>query len=609
MSVVFGQKDSAAIGMHNKFALPPMTFMDNVRGTFGGAYNNPARNIGKYAKDQWDDMLSQLEGATGQAFSNPASAISPSVLQMWSGEAPEPGAQARIAYQYSVNEIRNYVRENRDNIPEELAVAILSEDAMTPWQGAWREEADSIFRADQQEMQALAMRDPSATGAIGRFVGAMANEIRDPVSVTQVFAPVGPGRLASIMFREALVNMTLEVGEQKQVKEWYDSLGLEYSQEEFLRAVAASGALGASAPLVIRIGNDVVRLTAEQARRGYEALRAAGVAETETSRAILRKLEAEEELFAKNPYADTPAGRAAFERQIRRVTEQVEAGRPVEVDEIPADLRRVAETPEEAVEFERAVRADFEAAQRGDIPADIRTSVETDRPSLPVVSDIAAFRAAEVAKVTATLVEGIGRTEAVPLDRIEVMRPWVDIEKVGKIAAELKEGVEPPPVQIARVDGQPVLIRGDETVEAAIRRGDTEIAAEVVDVPKRQVEEPRVAEPDADVEAPATARTAGEPAGAEAVPATRGELPETFQEDLNGFDSPDGAATQRQVEFLQADLRGQIESGEIDIDQEFPITREVDGEMVEDVVTIREMLEEIEEADDIVATLEVCALP
>jgi len=94
----------------------------------------------------------------------------------------------------------------------------------------------------------------------------------------------------------------------------------------------------------------------------------------------------------------------------------------------------------------------------------------------------------------------------------------------------------------------------------------------------------------------------------EAVPSTKDEPATTFQEELDGFDSPDGAAAQEQVDLLQADLRGRIESGEIDLDQEFSFTEEIDGEEVMVTTTIREMLEEIEEADDVVATLEVCAL-
>ena len=60
---------------------------------------------------------------------------------------------------------------------------------------------------------------------------------------------------------------------QAEVQDWYKTLELPYTWETFAANVGAAAALGAAFPLALKVGGDTVKLTVNQAKKGYEAIR------------------------------------------------------------------------------------------------------------------------------------------------------------------------------------------------------------------------------------------------------------------------------------------------------------------------------------------------
>jgi predicted kinase len=122
------------------------------------------------------------------------------------------------------------------------------------------------------------------------------------------------------VMQSAAINAGVGAITEVDVAKWYNELDLEYSYQDFLANVAIQGAFGAALPVAGR----GIRMTAEQAKKGWEVLSGKGRKPVSPEdQALVDVLEAQEEVVATNPL-ETPQDPnvAEFEHQSRLTAAQ-----------------------------------------------------------------------------------------------------------------------------------------------------------------------------------------------------------------------------------------------------------------------------------------------
>ena len=124
-----------------------------------------------------------------------------------------------------------------------------------------------------------------ASGTIGSFSGSLAGvatdkglfEIIEPLGYAEIFYGTGKQKLGQLVLKEGILGAGAEAILQTDIKDWYNSLGLQYTYEDFFKAVAAGGILGAAFPVGVRGVTSGIRLTRDQIRKGFEAFKGRGI--------------------------------------------------------------------------------------------------------------------------------------------------------------------------------------------------------------------------------------------------------------------------------------------------------------------------------------------
>jgi len=151
----------------------------------------------------------------------------------------------------------------------------------------------------------------SGMGTIAEFLGSAsgfvvdknAAEIINPIIIAELFYGSGKQKLAQAVLKEAAVGSGVEAMLQSEIKDWYNSLGLEYTYEDFLKNVGTAGIIGGAFPVAGRLLRGGIRLTRDQIKRGVEAFKGRGIDPTDADMQI-RFLEDLEDLTS----ADAPGG-------------------------------------------------------------------------------------------------------------------------------------------------------------------------------------------------------------------------------------------------------------------------------------------------------------
>lgn len=177
------------------------------------------------------------------------------------------------AREYRLNEIFNHLENNRELYPEfmDLTRQSLEETIKT-----------KALKAIDMGREARAREN--TLGTIGGFIG-QAGGIFDDRAFLELmtmtgpaaFARTGPQTLGRRMLGEAMIGAGVEAVLQPGVKEWYDTLGIDYSYSDMLANIAAGGIIGAALPPVIDGGVAGVRMTSQQVSRGLDAFRGNGI--------------------------------------------------------------------------------------------------------------------------------------------------------------------------------------------------------------------------------------------------------------------------------------------------------------------------------------------
>jgi len=201
-------------------------------------------------------------------------------------------------YYMNVQNVLNKIFENPDVFPEyqDLTHEQILEQAK-------KEALDA--QAEYQEIQS---RTSGTQSFFAGLIGGGGAVVKDPVVVLPALvtgAYSGGKSLWHLAFREASVSAGSEILVQKEVSEWYDSLGLEYTPEQFWTAVSTAGIAGGALPPAIVIGGKTIRLTAEQAKQGYEVIKNSGLLKrNKVTDSIDNAAESVDDAIKSNPLED-----------------------------------------------------------------------------------------------------------------------------------------------------------------------------------------------------------------------------------------------------------------------------------------------------------------
>ena len=213
-------------------------------------------------RDIWSDVVTTISERDQKYFQNPGSYVN---LNDAKGEYTDHSIS--FGYVKSADEVINYVKQNPERYPE---FAWLSKDEV-------RKRAVDLALDSKRQLEAVDRRTPGGIGLGTKILGGVGAAATDPVNQASLLLGArGVSSLGGLVLREALINAGVEAVIQKPVAEWYETLGLDYGYEDFIGNVGAAFVFGGAMPLAINVGGKTVMLTAEQSKRGLEALRKAG---------------------------------------------------------------------------------------------------------------------------------------------------------------------------------------------------------------------------------------------------------------------------------------------------------------------------------------------
>ena len=299
----FDQPDRLDILPQQGLQAPPGTLTENLTTAFDVARFNGGSGANSKAftmLEVWGPIV-DLANQNGGDFENPGIYLSSSLFD----------TSAPRVYERQTQELYSWMAQNKDSLPPEL-------QGITP--DVIDQRTKDFVQSKQNELAELARTNPDLASASARFIGSMGSAFGDPV--TQATMPFG-GWSKSFwknVMQSAAINAGVGAITEVDVARWYNELDLEYSYQDFLANVAIQGAFGAALPVAGR----GIRMTAEQAKKGWEVLSSKGRKPiSPEDQALVDVLEAQEEVVATNPL-ETPQDPnvAEFEHQSRLTAAQ-----------------------------------------------------------------------------------------------------------------------------------------------------------------------------------------------------------------------------------------------------------------------------------------------
>ena len=299
----FDQPDRLDILPQQGLQAPPGTLTENLTTAFDVARFNGGSGANSKAftmLEVWGPIV-DLANQNGGDFENPGIYLSSSLFD----------TSAPRVYERQTQELYSWLAQNKDSLPPEL-------QDITP--DVIDQRTKDFVQSKQNELAELARTNPDLASASARFIGSMGSAFGDPV--TQATMPFG-GWSKSFwknVMQSAAINAGVGAITEVDVAKWYNELDLEYSYQDFLANVAIQGAFGAALPVAGR----GIRMTAEQAKKGWEVLSGKGRKPiSPEDQALVDVLEAQEEVVATNPL-ETPQDPnvAEFEHQSRLTAAQ-----------------------------------------------------------------------------------------------------------------------------------------------------------------------------------------------------------------------------------------------------------------------------------------------
>ena len=315
MTFLYGKQDPLDLLPGQGLNKPLGTFTENITAAYRASRaTDQSVSEGTMLRDEWQPIIDEINEKTGSNYFNPADHLRAGLFS-----APATQGDGERKYQYSTQKIFKHIQDNSDVLP----------DLQTITHEQLLKQAQQQALANRENFGEVTHRSTGASNVIARFLGSMGGIATDPVVYESMGFAGASKTLYGAMFREAAIGAGTEAVAQAGVKEWYGSLGLDYTYQQFWQAVAFGGVFGAGTPLAFRIAGKSVSLTADQAKKGYQALVGSGAArETGTTRAARATAEAADDAVAANPLTDEIAHDARVMDADRAVENNVPPSMP-----------------------------------------------------------------------------------------------------------------------------------------------------------------------------------------------------------------------------------------------------------------------------------------
>ena len=272
MSIFFDQYYNTGVGD------TPFGFGGEELGFFdamGAAYEAQIRgsNIDTYTdlmREELQPLVDAISERQGLTFSNPGRFFGASDSR---GHSDRSRAQA-------LEKLFTHLDENRELYPEFSELSRSTLDARIKEQALAAIEAGEEARSRETTM-----------GKVGGFLGQGGGVFTDQAFLDQMvmMGPMAFMRhkgLGQAMLAEGLIGAGTEAILQPGVREWYQSLGLDYSYEQMLINIGIGGVIGAGLPPVLMGAGKGVAMTTDQVRKGLELFRGNGIPAREADLAI-----------------------------------------------------------------------------------------------------------------------------------------------------------------------------------------------------------------------------------------------------------------------------------------------------------------------------------
>lgn len=292
MTFLYGKQDRLDLRPDQGLNQPLGTAGENLLAAYEAMRaTDQSTSEGLLLGDQWQPIIDEVNEVTGSNFFNPANHLRSGILS-----APATPGHNENRYRYTTEKIFEHIAANAELLPD---LQNITHEMLLDQAKAQAKDAKDTYLE-------LTNRSPGFVNMLARFTGSMGGIATDPV----VYESLGVGGVAKTlygaMFREAAIGAGVEAIAQSGVKDWYETLGYEYTYEQFWQAVAFGGVVGGATPLAFKVGGKTITMTGEQAKRGYKALVDSGAAkETPLSRTAETAAEGADDAAAANPFDDS----------------------------------------------------------------------------------------------------------------------------------------------------------------------------------------------------------------------------------------------------------------------------------------------------------------
>ena len=254
-----------------------------------GKTNNDSTSEGIVLEEQWQpivDIINEKKDSLGiNKVFNPGTLFT---IGIFDSEGQ------KLAYDNKTKEVMELIKNNSEILPE-----LQNTNLETIYENAKQTAINKRQLYDES-----VERTSGASGAIARFTGEMGAAVTDPVNIGSLFIGGAGNKILGVILNNALVGAASEALIQTKVKDWYETLGLDYTSEQFWKQVALGGVLGGTIPVAFKLGGKTISLTSDQVKRGVQAFKGTKVVNKNEVTAVENAVARGEDAINSNPLKD-----------------------------------------------------------------------------------------------------------------------------------------------------------------------------------------------------------------------------------------------------------------------------------------------------------------
>ena len=254
-----------------------------------GKTNNDSTSEGIVLQEQWQpivDIINEKKDSLGiNKVFNPGSLFT---IGIFDSEGQ------KLAYDNKTKEVMELIKNNSEILPE-----LQNVNLETIYENAKQTAINKRQLYDES-----VEKTPGASGAIARFTGEMGAAVTDPVNIGSLLIGGAGNKFLGLILNNALVGAASEALIQTKVKDWYETLGLDYTSEQFWKQVALGGVLGGTIPVAFKLGGKTISLTSDQVKRGVQAFKGTKVVNKNEVTAVENAVARGEDAINSNPLKD-----------------------------------------------------------------------------------------------------------------------------------------------------------------------------------------------------------------------------------------------------------------------------------------------------------------